>query len=356
MADSLTKSFKEIGHIARNMALLFLGISGAILLVAGALYLSGKMLGVSGAAVLGVIGLTVLTIAGIFYILAKAGKTVDEGAKTGQAMGKALMYISGGVLAFVLSWKLISMILGTGTGMKGFSLAALVIVGIIASFAGIFWLLGKMGDNVKKGADSAKAMGVGLLFLAGGLLVFTGIAYLFSKMDNPVKAALSVVLIIGALASIFYLMGKYWKQMLIGTAVMDAFSVGVFALSFALKPIIDIANMIEKMKTPGKTFMTLGLVMAALIGMFAILGQPEVAVFVALGAAVIAAMVLPFLMISKTLINFADSTKKFMEIAGTYKIEEVKPTVSGLISGVLGGFVEGFKKAGNLVISVLAAR
>jgi hypothetical protein len=328
------------------MALLFLGIGGAILLVAGALYLSGKMLGVSGSAVLGVIALTVLTIAGIFYILSKAGKTVDDGAKTGKEMGKALMYISGGVLAFVLSWKLIAAILGTGDGMKGFGLAAVVIVGVIGVMAGIFWLLGtKVAKNVKEGAMTAKAMGVGLLFLAGGLLVFTGIAYLFSKMDDPVKSALSVALIVGALAGIFYLMGKNWKEMLIGTAVMIAFSLGVFALSYVLKQIINVADMIEKLKTPGKTFATLGLVMATLIGIFAIVGIPAVAAVVALGAVVISAMVLPFLILSKTLINFAEATKKFMEIANTYKIEEVKPTVSGLINGVLGGFVEGFKKS-----------
>ena len=90
-------------------------------------------------------------------------------------------------------------------------------------------------------------------------------------------------------------MGKFWKEMLIGTAIMIAFSLGIFALSFVLKKIIDVAGMIEKLKTPAKTLLTLGLVMGTLIGIFALVGTPEVASLVALGAVVISAMVLPLI-------------------------------------------------------------
>lgn len=343
MSESLSKSLKDVDKVTKRMGILFLGIGGAILAIATALWVSGKMLGSIGPlAVLGVLALTVVTLTGIFYLLSKAGDSVKKGAETGKEMGKALMYISGGVLAFVASWQIITGIMGVGFNLKGLAVAAATIVGVLTLFAGAFWILGKFEKNIKDGSTAAKSMGVGLVFLAGGMLAIIGIMYLFSKLDNPLKSFIMMGLVIGALVGIFYLMGKYWKQILIGTAVSIAFSLGVYILSLALKPVMNIAAMIEKMKNPGKTFLTLGLVMAGLIGIFALLGQPEVAMFVALGAAVVAAMVIPFTLIGVTLNQFAKSTKTFMETASQYDITKIKPTVHTMITGVLGGFIDAF--------------
>jgi hypothetical protein len=343
-SEKLASSTKNINILSKDISNLFLSIGGAVGLIAGALWAGGKLLGVSPLAVLGALTLSVATIAGMFWILSKAGPSIKTSAETTKNMGKALMYVSGGILAFVIAWQSIAYIIGTGNDIKGLGIAAGVIVGTITAFAGIFWLLGKGDDGIKKGANAAKSMGVGLLFLSGGLLAVAGIIQLFTKLDKPLKTLLEVGLITGALVGIFYLMGKFWKEILIGTGVMLAFSLGVFALSLALKPLVDVANLIESMKNPGKTFATLGLVVASMVGIFAILGIPAVAGLVALGAAVVTAMVVPFLLLSTTLNQFATATKQFMDIASTYDVNAVKPTVKTLIGGVLGGFMEAIEE------------
>jgi len=185
MFDMLAKSLQTMTKFAKAMTTLLMSVGASILMIAGSLWLAGKMLGTRGAgetllAITGVlVGLTIVMI-----MLGKAEKSTRDGTKAAKNMGKAMMYLGAGVLVFVLSWQAVSKVMGMGMGAKALIGGALVIVGVIAAMAGVFALLGLVGGFINKGTKVAVGMAVGMAALALGVLAFVSVARLITDMNS----------------------------------------------------------------------------------------------------------------------------------------------------------------------------
>ena len=99
-------------------------------------------------------------------------------------MGKALMYMAGGLLAFVISMQLIASIMKVGNDAKSLLVAAGTMVAIIVGMGAVFALMGLVAPFINKGTKVAAGMGLGMAALAAGVLVFAGVAKMITSMGD----------------------------------------------------------------------------------------------------------------------------------------------------------------------------
>lgn len=210
--DNLGKSLRRIARPLKVLSsfLTYLGISFVVfaagIVAASALLKLSSPMGVVGA-VLGVV--TVLV--GVVGLLALTNKFIEPGIKAVKGMGKAFAFLALGILGFTLSLLLTAAYLGTGDGFKGIGKALLVVGGVVLLMVGAFALLGFAEKFVKPGIKTTKGMGLGLLILIGGVFLFAaglvGIAALLGESQNLGGIALAMA---GMGVAIAAIVGMFW--------------------------------------------------------------------------------------------------------------------------------------------------
>jgi len=360
LMTSISQSFESIGNFSKSLSELLFSIGGSILLISGSMLIAGKMLGTNGAiettlAITGVI----TGMVGLMYLISKATPYVKEGVKTTNDMGKALTYLSGGLLSFVVSLEAISVILKLGTGPEALAIGVGIMAAVVAGTGVMFYALDKFDKPIKNGADVAKKMGTGMIFISGGILAFATTLDLVSLMfGNRSLAAVAKSLLIimgavGGMAISFALIGSLKNNIQKGTVAMGLMALGLGIMSVGILAVAMISSYLTKLgdsdKIKNSSHTTgFGKMMAAVgpgLGLFggiiissalllAALGIPEVAGLIALGSIAAAG-------IAGVLILLAYSVKKLVETAKGLNGEDIQKTVGGLIGGVVGGFVEG---------------
>lgn len=365
--EKATKLFSEIGksldRIAKpvktlSMFMAYLGISFVVF--AGGLLLASSLLKMSSP--LGVIGVligVVTVLVGIFALFTLLDKFLQKGINVIKGIGKGFMFLTLGMLGFVLGLLLISSYLGTGAGFGGIALSMLVMAGVVAVIAGMFWLLGFLDSKgtIRKGTNTIKGIGVGFLLLIGGIVVFTLglllVTALLGLSNNPGGIALALgvmALVVVGMVGLFYFMGKAAKQVALGTLVAILVTVGISAIAFSMIMLAKAAKEMATLMTtskdkPPKKIMgvevpegiaalgMIGLVFLGAVGAFALLGIPAVAGLVALGAGVA-------ILVSASLILFAVSVKKLVEASKGIP-DDFSTKISTMIGGVLSGLING---------------
>jgi len=210
--------FAAIGIIGKGLVMLTAGLATMALLVSL----------VPVTTLLGVTAITML-VAGAFIVLGKGAEYIDKGAKAVQGIGIALIALSAGIATISLVMMLVPMkdLLG---GML-----------LLAAYGLAFYLIGKLSKDIAQGALTIiLGLSVGLFFFSGAMLL---LSYTFSKFS--MTDALLSVLVIGAFALMFELIGKLGKDIVQGSlgvasigAGLAIFSVGILIFALALKGVL----------------------------------------------------------------------------------------------------------------------
>ena len=284
--DSLTTMLVPLAKAAKAFGTLLMSFGAAILLIAGSIWLAGKMLNTNPLGVITLIATVMLGFVGIFWLLSKSTKSVKDGVDVGQNMGKALVFISGGMLAFVISLQLISSMMKTGNDAKGILVGAATMVGVIVGMAGIFALMGLVGGLIKKGTAVAVSMGIGMAALALGAFALVSVAKMmtgaFSKGDDvnkkgdkkgkfgqmmsnvgPGLGVMGIVLISSAL--LFAGLGLLSAVIIPGVITAILMAGGMVLLALATKKVLDVS---AEIGDPDKARVTIkGMVEGAMGGL-----------------------------------------------------------------------------------------
>jgi hypothetical protein len=291
--DSLSDSLKGITSFTKSMSVFLLSIGGSILLMAFSLWTAGKILGTNPAGALTVMAGIILGLLGLMFLIGKAASYIAPGTETVKGIGKALMFLSGGLLAFVISLGLISLVLGTGAGIGGIAAAIGVIALVILGAVGAFALIGMAAAYIDKGTKVIEGMSLGLIMLAGSILIVALVATLISKLA--------------------------------GTSDKDE-SNGIFG---KYGPMI-------------KGLGVIGLVLLGAVGLFVAFDAMSAVIIpgIAIGFAVSAYLIF----LSLSIVALAKSIKSVMTTLGSVDISKLSTVLSDMISGVISGVANGFAK------------
>lgn len=299
--NKVSENLKGVTDFAKSMSTLLLSIGGSILMTAVGLWAAGKILGTTPVGSVLAMTAIVVGLAGIMFLLGKAAEHIDPGIATVKGMGVSMMYLAGGILAFALTMKGVSMLMGTGEGavgmLKGVGMIALIIAGTVGAFA----LIGLAAPYITPGLAVINGMALGMLVLAGGILALALVGIAISKMASVTSSK----------EESGGMFGKY-GPMLKGLGIMGTVLLGAVGL-----------------------FSLLGIAAPAII--------PGVIAGVAVGAG---------------LIFMAFSVKKMMDIAKGVDAKAISPTISSLLGGVMTGIIDGVGNAlsgGKKGIGALAA-
>ena len=298
MFDMLAKSLTTMTVFAKAMTMLLMSVGFSIVAIAGGIALAGVLLGTSGkplATMMVIVG--VLTgIAGALALLGKAAPWVKPGTRTAKGMGLAMKALGVGLVVFVGSLLLISQMLKLSPGPAGMAKGMLMIVGVIAGMGLVFAGIGMFAGPIGKGTKVAKKMGIGMAALALGAFALVTVARMmtgaFSSGDALKKDGTTKK-------------GKFGQMM---------------------------ANV-----GPGLGVMGIVLVSAGLL-------------FAGLGAlsAVIIPGVITGVMMAGGMILFAIATKKVLDVSKQLgEPGEAQATITGMVSGVLLGLINGVSLALN---------
>jgi len=292
--DSLSESLKGMTEFTKSVSSFLLSIGGSILLMAISLWTAGKILGTSPGGSLTIMAAIVLGLLGLMYLIGKAAPYVAPGTETVKGIGKALLYLAGGILAFVLTLGIISMVLGTGIGFTGI-LAAIGVVGlVILGAVGAFALIGMAAPFIESGIKVVQGMALGLILLAGSILIVALVSTLISKLAT-------------------------------GTSNKDE-SKGIFG---AYGPMI-------------KGLGVIGLVLLGAVGLFVAFDSLAAVILpgIGIGFAISAYLIV----LSLSIVVLAKSIKSVMTTLGSLDMSNLGSMLTNMISGVISGVAGGFSK------------
>ena len=139
-----------------------------------------------------------------------------------EELGKGLLFLGLGILAFMFSMALVSLV--GPFALKGMLWSLAIIVPIL----GLFWLMEYMGLNESM-KDSAQA----LAWAAIGILAI-GIAFaLFNIIVPDWGAIFNTILVVGLVAAAFWLIGKGQKEIYKGAMAMIIAGVAMIVVAIA---------------------------------------------------------------------------------------------------------------------------
>jgi len=379
---------------AQDMGKALVYIAGGIGLFAGVLAASGGLLGVSPIGVLGFIMGSMIALSMAMIIISGGdaeaekiagflgGKSKFKNAKPDEGrnkkaiqnakdMGIALMFIAGGIMAF-------GVVLGLAAAVFGVSGALLVPVAII----GVIALLGlamlglaeltaigdKAGTGKNKGKSkdaiqNAKDMGLALMFIAGGVLAFAivmAVVPVIFKKTSVLAAIGEIALIIVGMAGLIALLGFAQRLIQPGIEVAKGIgiallilSAGVFVVALTSKILLE---MFRGNKTDDKGNKTKGGPGAALLnagaalGIFGIFVGGLGALLWVMGLPVVSGPILlgSFALIGMafSLILTAKAIKSVTDVMKTMDVKTIRTNVGDMISGVMGGVIDGVMGSG----------
>jgi len=313
--ESGKKSYTKEGiENAKGMGIALTYIAGGIGMMALSLVATKAILGTT--TVLGGVSAVVLTVVAMTGVMALLGATAvitEVGIKASKDMGKAMMYMSGGILSFAITIALVPKILGINKGPEE-------------------------GDfGTRKGWVGATA----------------GVA--------------SVFLVIGGIVGVFALLGAAAPLITTGTVtaatiagVMGLMSLGVLAVAFSSKILLSTFGKGTDKKpdgtnrgTMGKLLATMGNVVAGL-GIFGLFVLSSVGLLWGLGFPLVSAPTLKgavtLLGVSISLIMTAKAIKKVQEAMEGVDPKALKLNIANMIDAVLNGVIRGITGDPNATV------
>jgi hypothetical protein len=279
--ESMKGSGKQFQEKAAALVLTIDAISKigpAILKFAGYLFLATPLL-IVGMIAAPLFGLALFVIT---KVLQMASKPLSD-PKTQQAL------IAMGDVAKAILLFGVALVLATVIYPAGMSALPYIVISLLA-IGGLFFLLDKMGID-----KSMKRISVGLMFAAGAI-VLLGLAFLlvdtmYQAMDDPAMTMLMIAGMVVGIAVVFWLAGKFAKEILLGSLVMIFAAIPIILLGVAVS--IFAASI-----TPDEAgWITIGQIGALVTGVGLVMGLAGLAApFIAAGAAamIVAGLALVF--------------------------------------------------------------
>ena len=313
--ESGKKSYTKEGiENAKGMGIALTYIAGGIGMMALSLVATKAILGTT--TVLGGVSAVVLTVVAMTGVMALLGATAvitEVGIKASKDMGKAMMYMSGGILSFAITIALVPKILGINKGPEE-------------------------GDfGTRKGWVGATA----------------GVA--------------SVFLVIGGIVGVFALLGAAAPLITTGTVtaatiagVMGLMSLAVLAVAFSSKILLSLFSKGTDKRPDGtdrgvigKALATMGNVVAGL-GTFGLFVLSTVGLLWGLGLPVVSAPTLigavTLLGVSTALIMTAKSIKRVQEAMEGVEPSALKLNIANMVDAVLNGIIRGITGDPNATV------
>jgi len=303
-----------------------------------------------GLAMLTGTGMTYLAMLGIKVInktITSVGQNATKIKKGGEVLkdiGKTLAIYSLGLLAFGLSIIGVGALMGKAGGGNVFKGLALM-AGTLGLFAGMFWLIGKADDGIKKGFKVIEGVGVSLAVLSLGLIAFALSTVLIGKLMGTNNPLMGLALVAGTIlitAGTFWLVGKLSSAINKGTISMILMGVGLLVMSLGLRAIVGVAKMINELGPPKKALAVIGIAIGAIATVGLIMaGLGAAAAFIIPGTITAMLMGASLIVISKGIVSMLETNKKIEALSGG---KPLKSIVSNMIEGVVGGVLDSFTK------------
>ena len=362
---------------AKDMGVALMFIAGGILSFGVGMSTAAALLGTTVAGVglkligtVAAVALSMLIITGVASVGDKKFG-ITEGAKdpidNARNMGIALMFISGGILSFGLAMTTSAALLGTS--VLGVGAAMLLIISGVALSILILSTMTAIGDrkftgkgkgNSKDAIDNARGIGVAFMFIAGGILAFgltMAIVPKLLKTDSIGKSVLLIGGIIIGMTALIALLGLAQKFIQPGIDVAKGIAMSIGFISLAVLAVAFTSSILRlmfkddgiksdgtKRTKVGTALATLGdaagslgifgLFVAGLAGTLWVLGLPVVSGPIAIGAGAL-------FMMAVSLIATTAAIKKTADIMKTMKTADIRTNVGDMISGVMGGVIDG---------------
>ena len=337
----------------------------AITAIAGAFKLFSIVLGSTdniGETVFGIVAAFAALFA-IAYIMGKTWKTLLPGAAVLLALSIAAIAAAVAIAAIAGAFKLFSVVLGSTDNIGE---TILGVVGALAALLVVAFIIGKAWITMLKGAVALFAISVAAIAAAVAISAVAGAIKIFdlviSSTEHFGDAVGTLALVFVSFMAIVAVLGMLWGPLLIGSAVLVAFSVAtitaaaaIVALSVAIKIfsiiISTTENFAEAVGVLATMFVTL-IVVIGLIGAFwpvllvgaGVLIALSVAIAVASGALLILGAVLGALS-AIPVVNFISS------VIGL----AVALSILGTIAAVLGSFWAPFLIGAGVMVALAIA-
>jgi len=206
-----------------------------------------------------------ISITGVFYLLGKAEDSVGKGSDVAKSMGMGMAVLPLGIVSFAITLAVLPLILGNlSEDGKGKSLlgSMAMLGGIVVASAGMFWLMGKMSDPIKKGSSVAVGMAIGMAALAGGVLAL-GLSAKFlmggglgtsgktteEKNDGMLRTLGGLGAIAGVIAASYFLFTALSASALLilpGIGVSLAMSIALIGVAYSTVKLVEASKKLEK--------------------------------------------------------------------------------------------------------------
>ena len=247
---------------------------------------------------------------GLFTLLGWLNKFIGNGSKTMLLVALTLVILS----LTVLLWA------ETGQTIMDNWLQVLVVSGFVIVMIGLMFLLALVNNTIKGGVKTMLMLALSLVVLSLTVLLWAEIGQ--TVMDNWVQ-----VLVVGAFVLIcigmLFLLSLMNNNLTKGAAALVIMAVGLVLLSGAAALMVVVGNMILDNWAAMLIMLAFTVLM---VGIFAIIGIPAVAAFVALGAAVL-------LLMGAALLVFSISALIMVGVAKLLKMEDITK-IMALIAGL----------------------
>lgn len=347
------RTLDKVDGPIRSMSMV-LGIIGiSILTLAGTLVASKALLGVDtiGAMVISLVGV-IGGLTAMIFMLGKARKFVGPGIDVINKISTGFLILTAGIIGFTTSLLLINSMMGTETGWQGITKSFVIFLGVIGSMTLMFTMLGIAEKYVDKGTDVSNKMGVGLLILTAGVIGFTGSLLLINAMMGTgggyvgmIKSFSIMLLIIGSIVGAFTLLGYASKFVRKGVVTASLMGLALGILGIAVLGFAYVAKQITAMDTGEageetgyfggpvtKGLGKMGLILVGITGVF--LGFAAGSALIALGAGV-------GILMAASMLSLTFAIKKVVDVTKTFDTSTIETSVKDMIGGVLTGFREG---------------
>jgi len=245
-----SKNLKQMGIALASLSMGILAFAISMLLTSMALKATGWM------GVLIFVGVTVLAMVSMFLLLSLTKKYTEDGIKTTKQMGIAMVFLSLGILAFSLTLRLVTAILGKESG-GSIVKSMLIMVSVVAAASLMFGIMGVFDKAIAKGVMTATLMSLGMIILSVGIIALaTTSKYLMGgalslKSDKTAAAerdqnksmilrglGMIGLIILGAIAT-FSILGFASEIIIPGTIVAILMGVAMLVLAKSITKLVQ---------------------------------------------------------------------------------------------------------------------
>lgn len=273
---------------------------------------------------------------GCFIILGFFNKIINGGSKTMLAIAATLIILSLTVVIWALTGELI------GEEM----LNILYVVGFVVIAGLLFWGLGAIGKKLQEGGKNLVMMALALVLIS--LTVWLWVEIGQKIMDNWLQV-LVVAVFVGVCIGLLWMLSAIKGDLIKGTIALAIMAVGLALLSGVALLMINVGNQVlENLKE----LLAISGFMVVMVGVFALIGIPEVFAFVALGAVAMILIGAALLVFSVSVLILVNAIKK-LEWEDIGKIAALIGALGGAVGAI--GLIMPAIILGSIALGILGA-